>query len=583
MTSILRPAWRVVIVAITERLSVLTRIRVFGKRAILGRVPSLHRSVPVRVGAWVGLLALGLIAGRGPLLAPWLAAGLTCLLVATALAALVTADRPDPLWAPAALVGWPVLANPVAASLDDPAARLVAMSLAPMTVVFGAWWLTEMGVLRRPHALLTTVVATTAVVADVAFRDPYREQYCHPLCAPNPWVIAHRPGITDPMQWLVAATVAAVIVSCIRSIAATRPSFPRTVTILAIVTVAGLVGIASVRRRHQAPGSGLATSWVAIELFVLATAVAATLAPAVAGLLGRRRVARWIDVIEGADAAGGVVALLRQELDDPTVSIVDGAAHGATAAGRGTTAFSRSGRVVVTLEHRRESAERLRAMATSPVVAALENDALVDVAQRELSELRAARRAVVERSDDARRRLQRDLHDGAQQRLIVLGLELSTLAEGLSGPDRRRLDQAAADASAALTGLRRVAHGDLPPVLDEHGLAEALTSLAEESAVVIDLRVGSIAGRRFSTEVERAAYRFVTGSADLCALDGDDMTVTATVDARGEGTLVVATSTTGSTLSDRSADEDRVSAAGGSLGATVCNGRLHYEAVFRCE
>lgn len=565
-----------------ERQSVLSRIHTSIQRVILDQVPPLSRSVAVQSCAWVGLLSLGLLAGRGPLLSGWLVAALVLLLIAAAVGVLATNDQSAPMWAPAALVAWPVMAPSVAAALDAPGARMVVMSMPPVTAALAVWWLTLIGSVRRWVAVMSTLTVVGAVIADLTFRDPYREQYCHPLCAPNPWVTAHRPAITSSMQWLVAATVGVAIAMSVRAAIVARPPAWRACMTAAILSLAALVGVAGVRRLRSAPGSGIAAAWSAVELLAIALAVVAALTPVAGELMGRRRVGQWVDGIEGATAAGGVIGMLRHELGDPTLRLVGATDEASRDDGRATTGFWRGGRVVAVVEHRPESTDRLRALATSPVVAALENDALVATAHTQLAELRSARRSVVERGDAATRRLQRDLHDGAQQRLIVLGLELSALADRSAGPQRARLEQAALDAGAALTGLRHIAHRDLPPVLDEQGLAEALTSFAEDTSVPIGLHIGALVGRRFAPDIERAAFRFVTASADLVMTDGRALTVTAEIDRAGASELVVTTVASGAGIDDRTADEDRVGAAGGLLRAWIEGGAVRYEARFPC-
>ncbi|GAA2837439.1 sensor histidine kinase [Crossiella cryophila] len=105
------------------------------------------------------------------------------------------------------------------------------------------------------------------------------------------------------------------------------------------------------------------------------------------------------------------------------------------------------------------------------------------------------------------RRIERDLHDGAQARLVALGLSLGT-AKALVDTDPARakemLDQALASSSAALTELRELVAGIHPPVLAERGLADALRSVALDAALPVRL-TGSLPGR-FAPPVESAAY-----------------------------------------------------------------------------
>jgi signal transduction histidine kinase len=124
-------------------------------------------------------------------------------------------------------------------------------------------------------------------------------------------------------------------------------------------------------------------------------------------------------------------------------------------------------------------------------------------ARQELIESRAR---IVQAGDEARRRLERDLHDGAQQRLVSLALALRMAADALrSDPERGRqlLDDARAELNHAIDELRELARGIHPAVLTERGLAAAVALLAGRSEVPVKL---SVTNERFPAEVEAAAY-----------------------------------------------------------------------------
>jgi signal transduction histidine kinase len=123
------------------------------------------------------------------------------------------------------------------------------------------------------------------------------------------------------------------------------------------------------------------------------------------------------------------------------------------------------------------------------------------------SELAASRRRIVAASDEARRRIERDLHDGTQQRLVSLGLAARTAetdvraGRGDLRADLARIAAGLADAAAELQELSRGIH---PAILSERGLGPALRTLARRSAVPVDLEVTTDA--RFPEPVEVAAY-----------------------------------------------------------------------------
>jgi signal transduction histidine kinase len=113
-------------------------------------------------------------------------------------------------------------------------------------------------------------------------------------------------------------------------------------------------------------------------------------------------------------------------------------------------------------------------------------------------------------TDQARRRIERDLHDGAQQRLVSLALRLRGAQAALpeTGELAQRLDGAVSEVNGVLEELREVARGIHPAILTESGLRPALRALARRSAVPVSLDV-QVAGR-LPEPVEFAAYHAVS-------------------------------------------------------------------------
>ena len=133
--------------------------------------------------------------------------------------------------------------------------------------------------------------------------------------------------------------------------------------------------------------------------------------------------------------------------------------------------------------------------------------ALADVDARE--QLAASRARIVEAADAARRRIERDLHDGAQQRLVSLALNLRRLESGLepNSAAARQVAVARAELDAALEELRELARGIHPSILTDRGLAAALAGVAGRSMVPIELDLDSCADLPLS--VQTTAYFFV--------------------------------------------------------------------------
>jgi signal transduction histidine kinase len=133
--------------------------------------------------------------------------------------------------------------------------------------------------------------------------------------------------------------------------------------------------------------------------------------------------------------------------------------------------------------------------------------ASLDEVRRQADELQASRGRIVAASDAARRQIERNLHDGAQQHIVALAVKLR-LARQLMGRDAERattiLEELAGDIDAALQELRDLAHGIYPPLLADKGLVVALESVVRKAPVPTKIDAHDIG--RFSPEAEATAY-----------------------------------------------------------------------------
>jgi signal transduction histidine kinase len=183
---------------------------------------------------------------------------------------------------------------------------------------------------------------------------------------------------------------------------------------------------------------------------------------------------------------------------------------------RATTPVKDGSRTVAALVHDRALRERQPLVDAVGAAArlALENERLQAEVRSQLEEVRASRARIVATADAERRRIERNLHDGAQQRLVTLSLELALAREhaasGASGELQASLDEAAADVAAALAELRELGRGLHPAILTEAGLGAALEALAERAAVTT--HVNARLPERPPAPVEAAAY-FVAAEA----------------------------------------------------------------------
>ena len=142
---------------------------------------------------------------------------------------------------------------------------------------------------------------------------------------------------------------------------------------------------------------------------------------------------------------------------------------------------------------------------------ALENARLQAELRAQLVELRESRARIVRAGDDERRRLERDLHDGAQQRLLALGMGLQILHAHVDPAARELLADSENELHHALRELRELAHGIHPAALTDNGLADAVRTLAQRAPVPITIEIDEQAGR-LPQHVETAAY-FVVAEA----------------------------------------------------------------------
>jgi signal transduction histidine kinase len=240
--------------------------------------------------------------------------------------------------------------------------------------------------------------------------------------------------------------------------------------------------------------------------------------------------------------------------------------------GRATSLIDRGGVHVAALLHdpALDDEPELLDAVTAAAGIALENGRLHAELRARLEELRGSRARIIDAGQTERQRLERDLHDGAQQRLIALSLDLSVLEERLEGdPDARaRLDQARREIATSLEELRDVARGIHPAVVSGHGLEVALEQLAARATVPVRLNVG-LAGR-LSDRLEVAAFYLVSES--LANIGKHANATSATVDvARTNGQVVIEVVDDGSGGADTERGSglrglaDRVEALGGQL------------------
>jgi signal transduction histidine kinase len=238
---------------------------------------------------------------------------------------------------------------------------------------------------------------------------------------------------------------------------------------------------------------------------------------------------------------------------------------------RAMTRLEGGGRTVAVLIHDpalSDQPELVRSVAAATRLA-IENERLAAEVRTQLDEVRASRARIVVAGDAERRRVERDLHDGAQQRLVTLALALQ-MARGQVDPADEvagSLDRAGRELELALAELRELARGLHPTVLTEEGLAVAVEALADRTPLPVTVRAPA---ERYRPEVEATAYFVVAEALTNVVKYAKASTVTLSIERR-DGFLAVEVADDGVGGADVSRGsglrglDDRVAAVGGTF------------------
>jgi signal transduction histidine kinase len=320
----------------------------------------------------------------------------------------------------------------------------------------------------------------------------------------------------------------------------------------------------------------------------------------------RGRIANLVVEIGRGVPVGGLRYILARALGDPSLQLAFAAPTGSgfvDASGqpielpvadpsRTITRLEREGELLGILVHdpaiEAEDPGLVEAVGNAARLA-LENERLAAEVRAQLEEVRGSRARIVEAADVERRRVERDLHDGAQQRLVALAMRLQVAKAGMPGASAL-LDEATAELETAIGEVRGLARGVHPTILTEAGLRAAVDALAERTPVPIMVDIGD---RRFNPQIEGTAYfvvaealtnvaRYAAASvASVSAVEDDGrLVVTVADDGRGGADPSAGSGLRG--LSDRVAAVDgRLTISSPSGGGTVIRAELPLEAPVR--
>jgi signal transduction histidine kinase len=388
---------------------------------------------------------------------------------------------------------------------------------------------------RRRRAVSAAVAAGYAAtaaysVARALVADPFLDPYCWANCTAAPFLVTPAPELVGrlDMAWVLLSTV--LTLGAIGAAAEAGPGWQRrdTRSRAAVAVMAAACAVAGVTPALLEWADPARPTRPALQaLFVLLGLGLTLLAVAATWQVWQpwaQRVAlnRFSRDVATANALPSVEAALRVQLADADLQLgyrVPAEGLYVDAEGRPLTSPAPENSILVTHQGRQvaavyasTTAQLALEEALRPAVRlALENERLAAEARFHLERVTESRSRIVATADSARRTLERDLHDGAQQRLLAVLYRLRVAAAeeaqaGASAGVRTGVDfdDALAETTAALAELRHIAHGVFPAVLESAGLPAALATLVERSGVPTRLEV-ALRGR-LPPEVERAAY-----------------------------------------------------------------------------
>ena len=386
-------------------------------------------------------------------------------------------------------------------------------------------------------ALALVAVAAVVGAGRALVHDPFLDPYCWRNCTDNVFLVRAAPGIARALDaaWLGLVLAAGVLVA---AHAAWR---------LAKWHVLGRCSCpaSSCRRRgrvrDRTAGSPAERPDDPLFAAVFLARCGATIAlaagltwTALAAPRRRRAVSRLAAQLGEAPPPGSLRAALARAAADPSLRSPTGCRpRGATSTPPGGRSSPRRRRRTGRDAARaRRAAGRCRGPRAAPSTSmrtigpaarlAVDNERLQAESLAQLHDLRDSRGRIVETGDAERRRLERDLHDGAQQRLLALSYDLRLARAGaLADGDAELaavLATAGEQAQLALGELRELAHGIYPTILTEAGLGPALMTLADDAPLPVEL--DAVAEERYAAAVESAAYRAVVEAVQDAAHSG---------------------------------------------------------------
>lgn len=388
--------------------------------------------------------------------------------------------------------------------------------------------------------------------------DPFLDPHCL-VCRPSAAAVVHHPGLARAL----------LLVGLVLTVAALLLAAARTRTRWVLVSMAAITSSTLWRPDLRLVACVIAIALLGVDIIRI--------------LAAQYRIRVLVDMLrQDVD----LEQTLRRTLGDPELTVAycvdeDNEETPAPASlptsdpsgQRVSTELSIDGRLVAVIRHNPAAVEvgELATALDGSARLALDNERQTARLEARAREVQRSRVRIVERADSERRRLERDVHDGAQQHVLALGFDLRIALAGLTSdaPSHGVLEQCLQETMGALDDLRDLSHGLYPPSLDTGGLVPALRALARRAQVPVT--IVNMSEARLPATVERTVFAIVADAADR---------------ARSELSLTIASATQGvevvihgDTEPPAQAVVDRLA----TLGGTLISSDTTIRAVIPCE
>jgi signal transduction histidine kinase len=434
------------------------------------------------------------------------------------------------------LVGFGLFADPLLSQPNSPLAKTLGLLFTDFWAVFFCILLLVFPRGRRIRGRLDQLLVLAFVVPAIVMQVVwllFLEERGHRLLRrgfSNAFLVWPNADIahaieTGQQSIFLPATISLFLVLAWRWLRASSPL--RRVLVPVLAGAATMLSFAVLLTTDLLSGERSQTVLL-VTVIVLATVPLAFLAGILRSRLARAAVGEFLLELPESPSPAELRDALARSLRDPSLSVAYWLPQFESWAdlegrqlelplpgsGRASTLIDRDGARLAALLHdpALDDEPQLLAAVGAAAAISLENGRLHAEHRAHLEELRGSRARVIEAGQKERQRLERDLHDGAQQRLIALSVELSLLEKQLAeDPETRvRLQQAKQEIAVSLDELRSVSRGLHPAVLSGHGLVVALESLVALAPVPVQLTVDL--EERLPEPIEVAAFYVVSES-----------------------------------------------------------------------